>query len=143
MKSTPLSAYSQVDIRAVVEGVIGKSGVTASRYSLIGPVVRCRWRWSCGSRHFRFAAGWASSKPTSRSPSGHNGAFGLCAPEFPVQCDLIHSRQNPIIASYSGMRGYLRKRLPKMLGAKLARKQLLHGPVGLVDRCVRVRVRSP
>jgi hypothetical protein len=33
MKSTPLSAYSQVDIRAVVEGVIGKSGVTASRYS--------------------------------------------------------------------------------------------------------------
>ena len=33
MKSTPLSAHSQVHIRAVVEGVIGKSGVTASRYS--------------------------------------------------------------------------------------------------------------
>jgi len=30
MKSTPLSAHSQVHIRAVVEGVIGKSGVTAS-----------------------------------------------------------------------------------------------------------------
>ena len=30
MKSTPLSAHSQVHIRAVVEGVIGKSEVTAS-----------------------------------------------------------------------------------------------------------------